>query len=98
MNVLGIALRIPSYWQATSAVVLGVGLWTAMVGIALAAGLPLSAMDAGAVLIVTVWSCLGACCGIRPGGGARHLALNLASSALLLGLYRFGWTLAGAAA
>lgn len=96
MNVLGIALRLPSYWQATSAAVLGIGIWLAFVGLVQAGGLPLTAMDAGAVLLVTVWSCVGAQCGIRVGSGLRHLALNLATSALLLGLYQFGWTLAGA--
>lgn len=94
MKLFGIALVRPSFNQFTSATVLGVGLWLLCLGLARAAGAQLSAMDAGAALLVAVWSCVGTQLGIHVARGGRHLALNLGASALLLLAYQAAWVFA----
>lgn len=94
MKVLGIALRRPSFNELTSAAVLAVGLWVALLGLARSAGVALTAVDAGAALLVLAWSCAAVQIGIHVGRGRRHLVANLVVSALLLGAYQGAWALA----
>jgi hypothetical protein len=88
MNLFGIPLRRPTFNQITSATILAIGLWLAFLGALRAAGQTIGAFDAGAVLLVGVWSCVGAQAGIRIGQGARHLLANVTVSALLLAAYQ----------
>ncbi len=88
MTFFGIALRKPSFNEVTAATVMAVGLWVAVVGIAHASGHGLDPIDAGALLVVSLWGCVGARLGLRLGQGGRHLAANVGVSALLLGLYQ----------
>jgi len=89
MHLIGIPLHKPSPGEFTAAVVMGVGLWVAAVGVALAAQLGLGRADAGALLIVIVWACVGARMGIdMVAGGGRHLGANLLVSAGLLAVYQ----------
>jgi hypothetical protein len=88
MQVFGIVLRKPSSGELTVAAVMAVGCWLAIAGLARACGHPLSANDAGALLVVVAWGCIGARFGLRLDRGPRHVAAHLAVGALLLGLYR----------
>ena len=88
MTFFGIALRKPSFNEVTAATVMAVGLWVAAVGIAHASGHDIDHIDAGALLVVSLWGCVGARLGLRLGQGRRHLVANLGVSALLLGLYQ----------
>lgn len=87
MHFLGIPLRKPSFNELTASAILAVGLWLACVGLLHASGHPLGRLDAGAALLISAWSCLGARVGIRLDQGSRHLAANLVVSGLLLALY-----------
>ena len=93
MTFFGIELRKPSFNEITAAAVMAVGLWVAAVGVAHASGHGLAAGDAGALLVVSLWGCVGARLGLGLGQGGRHLAANLGVSALLLGLYQGALTL-----
>lgn len=95
MKVLGIELRRPTFNEVTSASVLAVGLWVALIGLARAAGFDLTPMDAGAALLVLGWSCVAVQIGIHVGRGHRHLAANVVISAMLLGAYQSAWAFAG---
>lgn len=96
MTLFGIPLRRPSYAQFTSAVILGVGLWAALLGVLHVNGVALTRVDAACALIVVLWSCIAVQLGIHVGRGARHLALNVAVSALLLGAMQAGaWAFGG---
>ena len=88
MTFFGISLRKPSFNEVTAATVMAVGLWVAAVGIAHASGHGLDPIDAGALLVVSLWGCVGARLGLPLGQGGRHLAANIGVSALLLGLYQ----------
>ncbi len=94
MTFLGIELRRPSFNEITAATVMAVGLWVAVIGIAQVTGHALQARDAGAVLVVAVWGCLGARLGFGIGQGGRHLAAHVGVSAVLLGLYQGALVLA----
>ena len=85
MTFFGIQLRRPSFNEITAATVMAVGLWVAAVGLAQATGHGLEAHDAGALLVVAVWACVGTRLGLKVGNGGRHLAANLGVSAVLLG-------------
>jgi hypothetical protein len=87
MQMLGVPLRAPRFNEITASTVMGTGLWIAMVGTMHVLHMPLERADAGALLIVVVWACIGARMGIHVEKGARHLMLNLLVSAGLLGLY-----------
>ena len=54
----------------------------------------LQARDAGAVLVVAVWGCIGVRLGFGVGKGGRHLAAHFGVSAMLLGLYQGALVLA----
>ncbi len=96
MTLFGIPLRRPSFAQFTSAVILGVGLWAALLAVLRTQGLDITRIDAACGLAVVVWSCVAVQIGIHVGRGPRHLALNVAVSALLLGACQAGaWAFAG---
>ena len=88
MTFFGIELRKPSFNEITAATVMAAGLWVAAVGIARASGHALDAGDVGALLVVSLWGCVGARLGLRLGQGGRHLVANVGVSAFLLGLYQ----------
>jgi hypothetical protein len=94
MTFFGIELRKPSFNEITAATVMATGLWVAALGIAHASGHALDGGDAGALLVVSLWGCVGARLGLRLGQGGRHLVANIAVSALLLGLYQGALVLA----
>jgi hypothetical protein len=88
MTLFGIDLRKPSFNEVTAATVMAVGIWVGCIGLAQVLGQALDAKDAGALLVVAVWACIGTRFGLKVGRGGRHLAANLGVSALLLGLYQ----------
>jgi hypothetical protein len=88
MTLFGIQLRKPSFNEVTAATVMAVGLWIAVIGLAKASGQALQASDAGALLVVSVWGCLGARLGVGIGKGGRHLAAHLGINAVLLAIYQ----------
>lgn len=93
MTLFGITTRVPSFAEVTAATLMALGLWLA--GIALIwrfSDVP-TAFEAGALLLVLAWGCIGARVGIRPDRGSRHLLANFAVSAALLGLYAGAWGL-----
>lgn len=90
MTLFGIRLQRPSFAQFTSSVILGVGLWAALLGLLQASGQDLTRVDAACALVVVLWSCVAVQIGIHVGRGPRHLALNVAVSALLLGALQAG--------
>lgn len=94
MTLLGIRLRRPTFAQVTAATVLAVGLWLLLLGLLRASGVQLSAMDAGAALLVAVCSAVAPQAGVQVARGGPHLLLNLGANALLLGLYQAAWALA----
>jgi hypothetical protein len=94
MTFLGIELRKPTFDEITAATVMAVGLWVAVIGIAQVTGHALQARDAGAVLVVAVWGCIGVRVGFALGQGGRHLAAHMGVSAALLGLYQGALVLA----
>lgn len=93
MHLIGIPLRSPSHNELAASTVMAVGLWVAGVGLMQAAHLELSRADAGALLLVCLWSCVSARLGIRIDGGARHLLASVGVNALLLGVYQVLGTL-----
>ncbi len=88
MKLIGIQLRRPAFGEFTAASVMGVGLWVAALGVMRAANLGIDRGDAGALLVVMLWGCVCARVGIRVERGGRHLALNLLTTATLVGLYQ----------
>jgi len=88
MKLFGIALLKPSFGEVTAAAVMGIGCWIAVVGIAKASGHPLAVIDAGALLVVTVWATVGVRLGLRFDQGPRHLAAYGVVGTVLLGLYQ----------
>jgi hypothetical protein len=87
MTLFGIALRKPTFNEVTAAAVLGTGLWMLALGLAKASGHGLDIHEAGALLLVTGWACLAVRLGLGVDQGKRHLAVNIAVVALLLGVY-----------
>jgi hypothetical protein len=94
MTLFGIELRKPTFNQITASVVMGVGLWVAVIGLAHASGQLLERREAGALLLVVVWACVAARIGLSIDKSRRHLACNLGISGVLLGLYQGALTLA----
>ena len=94
MTFFGIQLRRPSFNEITAATVMAVGLWVAVVGLAQATGHGLAARDAGALLVVAIWACVGTRLGLKVGDGGRHLAANVGVSAVLLAVYQGALVLA----
>lgn len=94
MKLFGIPLRKPNFGELTAAAVMATGLWVLAIGLMRVLNVAIDRSDAGALLIVVVWGCISARCGIRVGLGNRHLAANLAVSAALLALYQGAWAMA----
>ena len=94
MKFLSIELRKPTNNELTAAVVMGVGLWIAALGLSRLLGIDLGRGDAGALLVVVLWSCVSARLGIRIDKGRQHLLANLAVSGVLLGVYQSAWAFA----
>ena len=88
MTLFGIELRRPSFNEVTAATVMAVGLWVLVIGVAQVTGHALQARDAGAVLVVAMWGCIGARVGFGVGQSGRHLAAHISVSAMLLALYQ----------
>jgi hypothetical protein len=94
MTFFGIQLRRPSFNEVTAATVMAVGLWVAVIGLAQVSGHALQARDAGALLVVSVWGCIGVRVGVSLGKGGRHLAAHVGVSAVLLAIYQGALVLA----
>lgn len=94
MTLFGIDWRKPTFNEFTAATVMAVGLWTAAIGFAYAAGHALDTTEAGALLVMCVWGCIGTRLGLDMGRDSRHVAVHVGVSAVLLGLYQAAVTLA----
>jgi hypothetical protein len=88
MMLFGIQLRRPTFNEVTAAAVMAVGLWVAVIGLAQVSGHALQARDAGALLVVSIWGCIGARLGVGIGKGGRHFAAHVGINAVLLALYQ----------
>jgi hypothetical protein len=87
MQLIGIPLRKPSHDELAASTILAVGLWLAGIGLMHVAQVEFGRADAGALLLVCMWSCVSTRLGIRIDRGGRHLLASLAVNALLLGVY-----------
>lgn len=87
MTVFGIVLRRPTFNEITAAAILGIGLWMTGLGLAHASGHAVEMRDAGALLLVSTWACVAVRVGLGVDQDGRHLAVNIAVIAVLLGLY-----------
>lgn len=88
MHLIGIPLRKPSFGEVTSAAVLAVGLWLLALGLIRATDMAVTRIDAGALLLVAMWGCVGGHVGVRVDKGQRHLVANLLVSGVLLAVYQ----------
>lgn len=93
MKLFGIPTRKPSFAEFTAASLMALGLWLAGIALIWRLHRAPTAFEAGALLLVLAWGCIGARVGIRPDRGARHVLANFAVSAVLLGLYAGAWGL-----
>jgi hypothetical protein len=93
MTIFGIPTRRPSFAEVTAASLMALGLWLGAVALLFRLNQAPTAFDAGALLVVLAWACIGVRLGIRVDRGRRHLLANLAISALLLGIYAGAWGL-----
>ncbi len=93
MTLFGITTRIPSFAEFTASAVMALGLWLACIAVLWRLNGAPTAFEAGGLLLVLAWGCIGARLGIRPDRGSRHLLANFAVSAVLLGLYAGAWGL-----
>lgn len=94
MTLFGIPTRLPSFAEVTAASLMALGVWLGAIALLIRLDQALTAFDAGALLVVLAWGCIGVRLGIRLDQGRRHVLANLAVSALLLGLYAAVWELA----
>ena len=88
MKIFSIELRKPTFNEVTAATVMGIGLWLACVGGAIALDHRLSRVDAGSALVVILWGCLSARFGVHIGEGRAHLLANVGVTAALLLVYQ----------
>lgn len=93
MHIFGIPARHPTFAEVTAASVMALGVWLGVVALLVRLNQAPTAFDAGALLVVLAWGCIGVPLGIRPDRGRRHVLANVAVSALLLGLYAGVWGL-----
>lgn len=93
MQIFGIPTRLPSFAEVTAASVMALGVWLGAVALLFRLDHAPTAFDAGALLLVLAWGCIGVRLGIRLDRGRRHVLANIAISALLLGLYAGAWEL-----
>jgi hypothetical protein len=84
MQILGIELKRPGFWQATQALAVAVGLWALLTASPLGAS---SAVDAGANLVALVVGFMSPVLGIDVRKGARHFALNIGCCVVLVITY-----------
>ena len=94
MKLIGITLRKPSFNETTAAVIMGVGLWLALLGLTQALHFPMDRSDAGALLVVSLWGCLCVRVGINVAHGGKHILAQTLVGAMLLGVYNSAWALA----
>jgi hypothetical protein len=88
MKIIGVQLRKPSFWEVTAAAIMACGLWLACVGVMKSTSGQFDRIEAGALLLVIFWGCVGARIGVRIDRGMRHLALNLIGCALIVSTYQ----------
>lgn len=93
MQIFGIPTRLPSFAEVTAASVMALCVWLGAVALLFRLDHAPTAFDAGALLLVLAWGCIGVRLGIRLDRGRRHVLANIAISALLLGLYAGAWEL-----
>lgn len=93
MQIFGIPTRLPSLLEVTAASVMALGVWLGAVALLFRLDHAPTAFDAGALLVVLAWGCIGVRLGFRLDRGMRHVLANFAISALLLGLYIGVWAL-----
>lgn len=93
MTLFGIPTRLPSFAEVTAATLMALGVWLGAVALLFRLDHAPTAYDAGALLVVLAWGCIGVRLGIRLDRGGRHVLANFAVSALLLGLYAGVWEL-----
>jgi hypothetical protein len=94
MTLFGISTRTPSFAEVTAASLMALGVWLGAVALLFRLDRSPTPYDAGALLVVLAWGCIGVRLGIRMDRGGRHVLANVAISALLLGLYAGVWELA----
>ncbi|MDO9074252.1 MAG: hypothetical protein Q7U73_13400 [Rubrivivax sp.] len=93
MEVFRIVTRQHSFAEVTAASVMALGVWLCAVGLLFRLGHAPTAFNAGALLVVLAWGCIGVRLSIRPNLGGRHALANFAIPALLLRLYAAAWSL-----
>lgn len=93
MRIFGIPMRLPSFAEVTAASLMAMGVWLGAVALLFRLDHAPTAFDAGALLVVLAWGCIGVRLGIRLDRGGRHVLANFAISALLLGIYAGVWAL-----
>ena len=72
---------------------MAVGLWVAAIGFAYASGHALDSVEAGALLMMCAWGCIGTRLGLDMGRSGRHVAAHIGVSVLLLGAYQGAFAL-----
>jgi hypothetical protein len=86
-QLFGISARCPTFGEFTAASVLACGLWLATCGLMFRLDALPDRFNAGALLLMLEWTCVSIRIGIRPQLGGRHVLVNLAGCAALLGAY-----------
>lgn len=66
LNLFGVALRRPGFWEVTSASILAVGLWLLLCGLAARMDAGMSRADLASLLAVIWLSVIGARVGLDP--------------------------------
>lgn len=85
MKLLDVEIRWPGFWPTTSAVAVGVLLWT------LLTLSPLGAEDsttASANLVAIVFGCVSNAAGIEVKRGGRHMLLNILGCLIVMAMFR----------
>ncbi len=88
MRLIGIPLRRPNFGELTAAAAMSTGLWLVGLGLLRAAMHRVDIVEAGALLLLIVWTLLSVRLGIRVDQGRRHMAASLLVSAALLAMYK----------
>jgi len=91
MTLFGITTRRPSFAEVTAASLMALGVWLGAVALLFRLNHAPTGFDAGALLVVLAWGCIGVRLGIRLDHGGRHVLANFAISAVLLGVYAGVW-------
>lgn len=85
MTIFGVKIYRPTFWALTSAVLIGVTIWSLLLSFGLTSE---TRIGAGANLTAIVFGCVCNTIGIDIKKGARHLVLNLTGCVLVLILYQ----------